>query len=81
MEIKNFNNQFEYRVLEDQNLEITRYVGNKRNVVIPSEILGSVVTNIGCFAFERNNLTKVTIPTNTTLQDFAFDKNVKVTKI
>lgn len=52
---------------------ITKYIGNESEIVIPSEINGVYVTNIGDGAFSSssnlsncNNITKVTIPDSVT---------------
>lgn len=43
--------EFEYKVLKDGTLEITRYFGYDDNVIIPVEIDGKFVTKIGEYAF------------------------------
>ena len=53
--------------LDDGTLEITKYVGNSATYVIPSEIDGKKVTQIGSYAFSScTELTSVTIPDGVT---------------
>lgn len=55
---------------------ITDYTGPLTELVIPSEINGIPVTIIGYRAFERNDLTSVTIPNSvTTIKQDAFKGN------
>ena len=66
---------YEYRVIDDVTVEITKYTGNEIEVEIPAEIDGKTVTVIGDHAFEPNrpNLVKVVIPEGvTTIGDSAF---------
>ena len=59
-----------------KSIEITDYVGSKRDVIIPSKIQGLPVTHIGEDAFERKNLTSVRIPNSvTTIMNDAFYGN------
>ena len=54
--------------LDDGTLEITKYVGNSATCVIPSEIDGKKVTQIGYNAFSsRAELTSITIPDGVTI--------------
>ena len=54
--------------LDDGTLEITKYVGNSATCVIPSEIDGKKVTQIGYNAFSsRTELTSITIPDGVTI--------------
>ena len=54
--------------LYDGTLEITEYVGNSATCVIPSEIDGKKVTQIGYNAFSsRTELTSITIPDGVTI--------------
>ncbi|MCL1958406.1 MAG: leucine-rich repeat domain-containing protein, partial [Spirochaetes bacterium] len=57
-------------------IEITKYTGNKKQVVIPSKIQEIPVTVIGEAAFREKKLTGVTIPEGVTvIEDRAFSKN------
>ncbi|MBQ9375904.1 MAG: leucine-rich repeat domain-containing protein, partial [Ruminococcus sp.] len=54
---------YEYNVLDDGTVEITKYNGDADEVVIPSRINGKNVTSIGGWAFADNDdFTSVTIP-------------------
>ena len=65
---------WEYEVLDDGTVSITRYTGSEAQVTIPSEIDGKTVTAIGYGAFYRySSLTNVTIPDSViTIGDSAF---------
>ena len=54
---------FEYTLLDDGTIEVTRYVGTDSYAIIPEEIDGKKVTSIGEWAFSSLlNLTNITIP-------------------
>lgn len=54
---------FEYKVLDDGTVEISKYNGTGGEVSIPSEIDGKKVTSIGYIAFDScESLKSVTIP-------------------
>lgn len=54
---------YEYKVLEDGNVEIISYIGEDKYVEIPSEIAGMKVVSIGDSAFANNvRIRTVTIP-------------------
>ena len=54
---------FQYRVLEDGTARITGYTGKEKQAVIPSELGGAPVTEIGEEAFCNNQIiTSVSIP-------------------
>lgn len=74
---------FEYEYLPDNTIEITRYVGEDENVVIPSEINGIDVTSIGLDAFrEHYYLTNVEIPYGIkTIGAYAFDNCIRLPSI
>ena len=58
---------FEYSVLDDGTVGITKYTGNAENVDIPGEIDGKKVIRIGNSAFvDCTELTSVTIPDGVT---------------
>ena len=58
---------FEYSLLDDGTIEITKYIGSESDVVIPDEIYGKKVTSIGEFAFSNNaGLTGIKIPDSVT---------------
>ena len=62
----NAENGFEYTVTGDE-ATITGYTGSAENIVIPSELGGKPVTEIGIFAFALcDSLTEVTIPEGVT---------------
>ena len=62
----NAENGFEYTVTGDE-ATITGYTGSAKNLVIPSELGGKPVTEIGIFAFALcGSLTEVTIPEGVT---------------
>jgi len=61
---------------EGKSLVITRYVGSKKEVRIPSRIRKLPVTHIGEWAFGRKGLTVVKIPKSiTSIGDNAFARN------
>ena len=63
---------FEYTIKEDTVL-IKSYVGQEKQVVIPSEIEGYPVTAIGFSAFGRQDIETVVIPdTVTVIEEYAF---------
>lgn len=65
---------YEYTVLDDGTVEITKYNGTATELVIPSEIDSMSVTSIGDSAFEENGtITNITIPDSvTTIGNYAF---------
>ena len=65
---------YEYQVLDDGTAEITGYIGNDTELIIPSEINGYKVTSIGYSAFSIDLwITAVTIPNSVTdIGDSAF---------
>ena len=56
-----------FNILDDDTVEIKRYIGNDTVFEIPAEIDGKQITSIGNHAFEnRSSLTSVTIPDGVT---------------
>ena len=63
----NDENDFTIKVLDDEkSVEITDYVGAKKDVRIPQQIKKLPVTKIGDNAFREKGLTSVTIPNSVT---------------
>ena len=55
---------------------ITDYKGTKKSIAIPKRIKGTAVTSIGDWAFDKNQLTRVTIPNSVTrIGKWAFYNN------
>lgn len=65
---------YEYKVLDDGNVEITGYTGQEANVSIPQSIDSRTVTSIGPSAFQKcTSLKEVTVPDGiTVIGDYAF---------
>ena len=74
---------YEYDVLDDGTVEITGYIGDGGDVVIPSEINGKSVTSIGFGAFNTcTNLTSIALPTGvTSIGNSAFECCENLTSI
>jgi len=66
-----------YRVEENETgLTIVEYTGDNKEVVIPREINGKLVTSIGKWAFYGKDLVSVVIPdTVTKISEWAFANN------
>ena len=59
------DDNFEYRLLENGTIEITKYIGSDTRVTIPSYIGGLRVTSIGSSAFQGcTTITDIVIPGN-----------------
>ena len=73
---------FEVQPIEGgKSIEITKYIGSKSDVKIPSKIKGLPVTHIGGHAFSGKNLVSVIIPNSvTTIGGSAF-RNNKLTDV
>ncbi len=56
-------------------LTIVDYVGKEKEVIIPKEIDGIAVTQIGNYAFYNNQLTSVVIPEGCSIGNYAFAYN------
>lgn len=68
---------YSYTDNADGSVTVTGYTGTSKSVVIPSVLDGKNVTVIGDMAFDRLNLTSVTIPEGVTkIGDEAFDNNL-----
>ena len=78
----NAENGFEYTVTGDE-ATITGYTGSAKSLVIPSELGGKPVTEIGIFAFALcGSLTEVTIPEGvTSIGNSAFSSCSSLTKV
>lgn len=65
---------YEYALLDDGTIEITKYNGNTDRLAIPATLDGKTVTAIGDYAFARcYSLTSVSIPDSvTSIGDYAF---------
>ncbi len=74
---------FEYSVLDDGTVGITKYIGSAEKVDIPKKINGKSVTKIDWFAFrECTRLTSVAIPNSvTSIGDCAFSGCESLTNI
>ena len=58
---------FEYKVLDDATVEITKYTGSGESVTVPSELDGKIVTKIGEKSFFNcENLKEAVIPAGVT---------------
>lgn len=58
---------YKYILLEDNSSQIVRYTGNKKNLILPRELDGYIVTSIGNGAFCRcYDLTNIVIPDSIT---------------
>lgn len=54
---------YEYVMIDDNTVEITKYIGSASDLVIPGELDGKIVTCIGAGAFTYcSNIESVTIP-------------------
>ncbi len=68
------NGNYEYTLLNNGTVEITKYVGSAAKLTIPSNIGGKAVTIIGDGAFKYcRTLTSITVPNGVTgISDWAF---------
>ena len=53
---------YEYALLKDGTAEITKYTGEAKELEVPGELDGHVVTNFGDNAYEFCSLRSITIP-------------------
>lgn len=61
--------------LNGTNAIIFKYLDIETNIIVPSQIDGKSVTDIGSFAFNEKSLTTVTIPDNVKIDTYAFVNN------
>jgi len=66
-----YDPESDFQIDWDDNVEggviITKYIGSKKEVIIPPKIQNNPVTSIGYYVFKDNrNITKVTIPNGVT---------------
>lgn len=47
--------EYEYSVLSDSSVEITNYIGTRKNIIIPDKIDNKTVTSIASYAFSNKN--------------------------
>ena len=74
---------FHYQILDDGNVEITKYSGTDEKVVIPSAINGKKVTSTGEWAFDEcRSLTSITIPDSVkSIGEFTFSSCTGLTSV
>lgn len=76
---------YEYTILDDGTVEISKYNGLESSVTIPGTIDGKTVTGIGVGAFSYdydNSITSVTIPDSvTSIKDSAFESCTALTNV
>lgn len=74
--------EFEYRLMDDNTVEIESYRGSKSNIVIPDNIDGYTVTGIGKYAFFEKEFERVIVANTVTYIDRgAFDGCVELKEI
>ena len=74
---------FQYSVLDDGTVEITKYIGSAEKVDIPEKIDGKSVTSIGDYAFDDcESFKSITIPDSvTSIGDSAFEDCINLKSI
>lgn len=58
------NKEFQYTLLENGTIELTKYIGNKTELELPQYIDNHLVTSIGSLAFEETPVQRLVIPKN-----------------
>ncbi len=58
------NKEFQYKMLEDGTIELTKYIGNKKELELPQYIDNHLVTSIGSLTFEETPVQRLVIPNN-----------------
>lgn len=66
---KKQSGDWEYVVLGNNTIRITKYSGEESHLTIPSEIDGNTVVSLGDHAFSYSRVTSVTIPNSVTSTD------------
>lgn len=68
------NGDYEYNILEDGTIEISKYLGEDKEVIVPDKIGGRTVSRIGVKAFGYcEDITSVTLPDSiTSIGEMAF---------
>lgn len=57
---------YQYKVLDDNTICISRYIGEEENITIPAKINGLTVTTIGKGAFVQTGMGSLNIPASIT---------------
>ena len=81
-----FENKYEYKILDNNNIKITKYIGSSSNVSIPSKIDGYTVTELGGYIFgdysnPNTTLKTVTIPNTVIRIESAFSYCKSIEKL
>lgn len=76
------NDEYTYQLYEDY-VEITKYLGNKSDLVVPDELDGKPITHIGESAFsDAEKLVRIDIPDSvTSIGDNAFNGNEELVDV
>ena len=73
---------FDYEVLEDGTVSITKYNGSGSQLEIPETLDGRIVTNLGDYILDSSNVTSISIPdTVTEIQGNPFRDNSSLNQI
>ena len=80
-EMNQTDDGFKY-ILVNDDLLITGYVGDSNEIVIPNQINGETVTNIGKRAFYKSKASSITLPSNLLIiDDYAFYQCTRLQEI